>query len=682
MADVLAQWKPEAEASGREAELSALLREHDEAKSSGRPRFVFVRGPKGVGKSFLLNLLRRALVEHGVSVFEGGSAREASRTFALVAPIARELTGFLEQTGVPQPKLAELVARTRALHAEGRAEGRLELFDAVSELFSLAGRQCPAFFFPDVDAADKSSLELLRYLLAVSATPQSRAGGLFVLSFRDEKLPRALEEIVARVSARSLSLSGLDLDGIRAFLSQQKIAQRLLDATGGNPQTLAQLLERPVEPVDLFLRRAEGFSPADRALLEVLAAAGDALTLEAAAGALGKAPDAVAAQLDQLVKAHVVAVRVVDLKARYRFARDAERDSFWAALAPAQQRSLSAAVGRALLGHGEEVRAARLLLWAEPEAGAAAAVQAAQALAARGAHEEAAELYTEALGHLGRGAGDALAALGESRWALGEYRLAARAWAKAAVAAHGEARGARALSAARALAKLGRPFLAERALSQASGAEAELVRAELWLVRGAAGKVCELARKVLGRTEALELKLAARNLMGKALLLQGACADAEALFEENVRDAEAAGRPQDAALARLNQGVAAHKRGDAAKAMACYQGALPHHGPAQAQALANLGSLYAESGDFDLALEHLTRALQAFSRFAGRREVALAASNLARLHHFLGDGERAQELSEHALKLADELGEPLPPGERPAEPRRGGARPARGARRR
>ena len=38
-----------------------LLREHDEAKATGRPRFVFVRGARGVGKSYLTSLLTAAV---------------------------------------------------------------------------------------------------------------------------------------------------------------------------------------------------------------------------------------------------------------------------------------------------------------------------------------------------------------------------------------------------------------------------------------------------------------------------------------------------------------------------------------------------------------------------------------------------------------------------------------------
>ena len=141
--------------------------------------------------------------------------------------------------------------------------------------------------------------------------------------------------------------------------------------------------------------------------------------------------------------------------------------------------------------------------------------------------------------------------------------------------------------------------------------------------------------------------------MGKALLILGQVAEAQELFADN------AGGPRGSvtrneALARLNEGVAAHKRGQRI-APSLGEATPPASRPLHALAEANLGSLYAESGDFELALGHLSRALSAFSRFGSLREVAMAASNLARLHHFLGDLDRATELSEHSLYQARRL---------------------------
>ncbi|MHB8877717.1 MAG: hypothetical protein ACYC8T_28840, partial [Myxococcaceae bacterium] len=63
--EVLSLFGEPAGASGREAELSVLLREHEEARASERARFVFVRGPAGVGKSHLFGLVRKAMAARG-----------------------------------------------------------------------------------------------------------------------------------------------------------------------------------------------------------------------------------------------------------------------------------------------------------------------------------------------------------------------------------------------------------------------------------------------------------------------------------------------------------------------------------------------------------------------------------------------------------------------------------------
>src|SRR5690349_15843375 len=105
--EVVSLWRrEEAEACGREAELSLLLREHDDAKSTDRARFVFVKGPAGVGKSHLFGLVRLAALKRNAPVFEGGSGRDARRTFGLFTPMLSELLGHLGQSGVPASRLA------------------------------------------------------------------------------------------------------------------------------------------------------------------------------------------------------------------------------------------------------------------------------------------------------------------------------------------------------------------------------------------------------------------------------------------------------------------------------------------------------------------------------------------------------------------------------------------------
>ena len=80
---------------GREVELSMLEREHEEARKARRARVVFLRGPRGVGKSHLLASLRRSLQVRGTPVFDAGKTRDGTRPWSLFAPMVPELLAQL-----------------------------------------------------------------------------------------------------------------------------------------------------------------------------------------------------------------------------------------------------------------------------------------------------------------------------------------------------------------------------------------------------------------------------------------------------------------------------------------------------------------------------------------------------------------------------------------------------------
>jgi transcriptional regulator with GAF, ATPase, and Fis domain/tetratricopeptide (TPR) repeat protein len=679
--EVLSLWGDAGRAAGREAELSTLLREHEESRAAERARFVFVRGPAGVGKSHLFGLLRQELASRGVPVFEGQSPREARRPFGLFSSMVEQISDHLAHAGVPSLKLTVLAQRLAPLRgAAAPSSGpvpndgaRLELYDALCELFALARPLAPAFLFPDLDAADLASLELVRYLAAVSTAPEAKVAGLFVASFRDEgALPPALADVVNKVGARSVPLSGLDVEGIRLYLSRRDVAERLLEATGGNPDALEQLFQRTApRPTELFLRRVARVPPQQSEVLAVLAAAPGAIALEVLQTALGRAfgarEAALAPELDGLVRTHLVAVKWIDGTAVYRFTRESEKAAFAAELPVAELAKLQKSLGAALLDRGDPVAASELLLEVDPAgSGAAAAVLAADQLSARAAHSDAAELYQRALPHLPAGErGRVLRRLSEVLAAQGEYRRALRNLLASRRAGGGD-EAELSNAAAHLLLKLGRPRLAEGLLELALKTEATrpgalVNKVEVRLLLGdSAGAISAAGEALPFLQEAgrVEDALAVRNLLGRAYLLRGEHGLAEECFARNAAVADEAGLPQLAALARVNQGVVAHQLGDREGAIRGYQaGVAAGDRPLQAKAFANLGSLYADAGDFEPALDHLSRALQALSRFGAHREVAHVASNLARLNYFLGDLDRAIELSEHALKRSREGGE-------------------------
>jgi hypothetical protein len=285
---------------------------------------------------------------------------------------------LVKRSGVPETTLARLARAVEPVRSGSQSlpaeERRLALYDGAGELFSLAGRASPLVIWPDLDVADRASLELVRYLAAMASTPESKVSGLFVLTFReDEALPEPLAEVVTHVSGRTLSLSGLDLDGIRSFLARQDIAQKLLELTGGNPEALGELLERPVAAVDFFVCRVERLTEVQRATLAVLALAPEALPVEWLAAALGAEAPRCAETLDGLLREKLVTVKVVEGRPSWRFTRETEKQAF-AALVPDEQRWVATlALGRVLADHGQLLSAAELLLPVVPSEGAAIA---------------------------------------------------------------------------------------------------------------------------------------------------------------------------------------------------------------------------------------------------------------------------------------------------------------------
>ena len=658
--------EPGAEASGRDAEISSILRAHDEARQSGRAHFVSLRGAVGVGKSHVVQQVAQALSQRGVTTFEGGSAREVRRPWGTFAPMIGELLTHLARSGVPENVVAQVARQAeliRSGHAEAGSLDRQELLDAMAKLFALAGRSCPVFVLPDLDVTDRSSLELLRVLATAAVTPESRMGGLFLLTFRDDgSLPTVLVDTLQLTQCKSVSLNGLDLEGIRSFLSRNDVAQKLLDLTGGNPDLLSALIERPAASADFFLRFASKLTGAQQQVLSVLALTPESLSGELIAKTAGTTIDEAARALDALARERVISVKTADAQSTWRFSREGEKAAYSLTLANDVRSAIQLKLGRALVAQGSLMVGAELLLQVAPAEGAQVAVKAAQTLVDRGALEEAAAIFQAVMPQIGTAErGSVAAAQARVLAPMGAYGRAARRFMQAARLSEATERLTLLLEGARSLQKRGRLSFADAVLRELkkSGqltAETDALTAEGHLLKGETAEAIATSRRALAVAEG-KATLALRNVLGKALLVQGHAAEAELLFADNVSEATEYGEPQLAALARLNQGVAAFKRGDTESAIAAWENTPEAHRPAHAQAQANLGSAFAEAGNFEQAIEHLSRALRSFSLFASAREVSLAASNLARVYLFLGELERAAELSQYALDRARQLGD-------------------------
>ncbi len=670
------------EASGRASELTALWRELEDARAASRARLVFVRGPAGAGKTHLFDTFRQSLTRSGVRVFEGSSARDVRRTFGLFVPLLSELLAHLKDAGVPAPALVGLSQRLAPLL--GRATGptaedrRLELYEAATELFVLAAQEPSAFLFPDVDAADAASLELFRYLVTACSSPEVRAGGLFVASLRDGA-PGTLNELLAQASARTLCLGGLELDGFRSYLLRKDVSSRLFETVGGAPDALERLITRaPREkPVDLFLRRTELLPPAAQQVLALISVARSALHAQTVQEALRRAEAGVkdaGEQLELLVREHLLSARLVAGAPVYRFVRDEERAAYEATLGADVRAPLAQALGLTLEAAGELPAAAGLLLEASPgpEAGRVA-LAAADELYARGAHDEAMALYAQALPWVGEQARRrAHRQLSELHGFKGELRGALR-HLLASRTRGGASEPELTVGAAQLLLKLGRVNRAEQLLGSLAAAvpfggepaaerpDVVAVRVEIALHRGRPEEALRAGTEQLPKLtrERPESAIAVLSVLAKAHVQRGNLDKAQEAYERAHALALEHGKLALASEALINLGGVLHRLGERERAARCYREGLPgasRYG--QAHALANLGSVYTESGDFELALEHLARAVRWFAWIGGSSKVAHTSCNLARLNHFLGDLDRAEALAAEALAYAQGAAEP------------------------
>ncbi|MBX7113636.1 MAG: sigma 54-interacting transcriptional regulator [Myxococcaceae bacterium] len=655
-------WFSNVEPIGRERELALLQSEYDKARVTGRARVVLVHGPAGVGKSHLLGLFEKQLSVTGAAVLSAQPAPDAHPTaFSLFQPLLPALLEQLSNEGASSAVLGQAEVAARLGQPLG-VEQCAQTFEAVADVFARVARSNPAFVFSDLDEADPGSLELLRYVLRVVATPGAEAGGLWVLSFREwEALPQALRQLLSHLPAATLLLSGLALEGVRSFLEQPQVAESLLALTDGNPARLGALFSPPVErPIGFSARRLERLDAGLKGVLEVLAVAGEPMTAAKVLAAAFDPPDAqrVASQLDVLVRERWLLRTEADDGALFRFLREDDCLLVLEGLPPAVVKALRRQVARACEAARDWAQAAALWFTLDDEQAGPAALKAAQDFESKGALEAASAHYRQAASVLsGQTLYGALEGWAQVEARLGRFRSAARLYLKL----HRLAGDSTALFAAgNALLQLGRSRFVDMVLAFVPAKEARASRwavlaGEAWLAQGDAARAMAVCAQAIEQADSAEDACGLRTVLGKSALLQGDDRQALRWFAQNAALAQANGLPQAWAQAQLNQGVAAQKLGDAEAAMAHYRQVPAQAGPTYSRARANLGSLCVEAGDFDAALEALTAALRAFARYETPRSMAQAASNLARLHMQLGDFERAQELVAYSEKLASSL---------------------------
>jgi DNA-binding SARP family transcriptional activator/tetratricopeptide (TPR) repeat protein len=441
---------------GRDTELGRI-REIISAAAAGRTRTVFVSGPPGVGKSALLEEVRRIAaanrwrVGHGVAAAVEGAWPYAPVLDAL-AELCRRHPSLLD--GLDDRYRAEIDRALAGRELDWSGEGgHQRLFVAVAELVRLAAADSGAMLvIDDMHEADDASLRMLHYL----ARSCARERLVLVLGHRRQPVTDAFDDIRAsllgRLGAVDIPLTPLDKDTAVALVRRHRpdlptdAAEQVWEVSGGLPFALLELARtgghgpagsRPgAAPLGML-------SPAVRGVLEHVAVAGMTFDTDEFIALSGLAEQEAFDCLD----AALAALVIERTTSGYQFRHPLIREALLVDVPPHRQRLLHRACAERLIAH--QASAARighhLVMAGDAVAAVPYALRAAEIAAAVGAYRDAQRLADAVLPHASGEArarllelrADLLAATGDPE-AVQAYREAIEA------AAEPERRGLRA----------------------------------------------------------------------------------------------------------------------------------------------------------------------------------------------------------------------------------------------
>ena len=384
--DAVPRWE-DSPLVGRAEELARLLAHVDRAVE-GRPSAVLLAGDAGVGKTRLLDELTRRAGERGVRVLTGHCVDlgDVGLSYLPFVDLLRPLTADPDAAAAlaGQPALAGLLTgRSGGVAPDPAAgdpadlglprtgpyrpvdDGRLQLFESVAALLGeLAAQQPLLVVLEDLHWADRSSRDLLRYLLArlvddpVAVVASYRADDLH----RRHPLRPLLAELVRLPGVERLQLDPLPDADVHALV--RELAEGGIDArtvedvvarAEGNAFYAEELLAAgmageslPLGLTDVLLARVEQLGPGAQQVLRVAAVAGRRVRHELVAAVSGQADGALEQALAEAVHHHLL---VVSDDGRYRFRHALLREAVLADLLPGERVRLHAAVAAHLAEH-------------------------------------------------------------------------------------------------------------------------------------------------------------------------------------------------------------------------------------------------------------------------------------------------------------------------------------------
>ena len=328
---------PESVYVGRQLELAsgtAFVR-----LGPGQRDVLVVRGPAGIGKSALCRELARLAESHGRAAVLATAVEDGGPYAPITAAVEQLLDTRPEVLREVGERAAAVLARLTPLADSGTAHEhpptRHEVIGAVRRLL-LAASEAVVLVVDDLHLADEATIDLLLQL----DSPDRRL--VLVLAFRGEEAPDALVRGLARLgrAGRTTELDLVPLGHDEAAdlvahastsVRDPEAVTRIVEVAGGNPFLVLEVARSPVAGVpsltpsgrEAVLARLVDLAPADIALLERLALAGDGLDPSSLVALAGAPEDDVAACLDEALRTGVL---VVD-GATYRFRHDLVRQA-------------------------------------------------------------------------------------------------------------------------------------------------------------------------------------------------------------------------------------------------------------------------------------------------------------------------------------------------------------------
>jgi tetratricopeptide (TPR) repeat protein len=334
---------------GRERELGAL-REALGESDKGVPVTLLIEAESGMGKSALAEQFVAGLDRRDVVVLRGRCYERESVPYKAIDGVIDSLSRWMAK--LPDKEAAALlpfhvsllaevfpvlrgvrviVEQPRVPHAPDPQEQRRRVFGALRELLARLGARHPlVLLIDDLHWADEDSLALLDAILRPPEAPC-----LFLVGTawpRSEGAPIAFGEDLRRLVLAPLDandtvrLAQALSSAVRAPVSEATV-ETIVRESAGHPMFIAELVRHAalrgdtaapdeVRLDDVLAERIDALEPAERQLLELVAAAGRPLPLEVASRALGITPSTLVPLVGYLQSANL-------LRATGRTRRDA-----------------------------------------------------------------------------------------------------------------------------------------------------------------------------------------------------------------------------------------------------------------------------------------------------------------------------------------------------------------------